>query len=88
MGRVCPRRIGSPLLCCSIYLGYKITRLRTNDTDDGVRNLFAAINPVARNFYNITLDYVPDYTPSPTPKATLRATPWATKRVWKTLPSW
>ena len=40
--------------------GYTITKLQANGNE--VRDLSAAINPVAGKFYNITLNYDPGYT--------------------------
>ena len=47
----------------NVVPGYTITKLMANN-DNKVRDLSAAINPVAGKFYNITLDKDPGYTVS------------------------
>ena len=44
----------------NVVPGYTITKLQANGNE--VRDLSAAINPVAGKFYNITLNYDPGYT--------------------------
>ena len=53
---------GNAITCweANVVPGYTITKLQANGNE--VRDLSAAINPVAGKFYNITLNYDPGYT--------------------------